>query len=132
MIFTADKERDIIDKLAEENRNLKSQIEELQNDLKTKTENYNLETIVFKEEIKYQTKEKERFFREIQNISNLYNEEIKELKEEIKEKEKLIKAPNIAKEINVEMKELVNNINEKLITIMDMIGEYDDTKGGKQ
>lgn len=85
MIFTPDKERDIIDKLTEENRELKVQIEELQNDLKTK-----------------------------------------ELKEEIKEKEKLIKAPNIAKEINVEMEELVNNINEKLITIMDMIGEYND------
>lgn len=131
MIFTADKERDVIDKLTEENRKLKIQIQELQNDIKTKTENYNLETLVFKEEIKYQTKEKERFFREIQNISNLYNKEIKELKEEIKEKEKLIKAPNIAKEINVEMEELVNNINEKLITIMDMIGEYDDTEGGK-
>jgi len=126
MIFTADKERDIIDKLTAENRKLKIQIQELQNDLKSKTENYNRETLVFKEEIAYQTKEKERFFREIQNISNLYNEEIKELKEEIKEKEKLIKAPNIAKDINVEMKELVNNINEKLITIMDMIGEYDD------
>lgn len=126
MIFTADKERDIIDKLTEENRNLKIKIQELQNDLKTKEENYNRETIVFKEEIKYQTKEKERFFREIQNVSNLYNKEIKELKEEIKEKEKLIKAPNIAKEINMELKELVNNINEKLISIMDMIGEYDD------
>lgn len=126
MIFTADKERDIIDKLTAENRKLKIQIQELQKDLKSKTENYNRETLVFKEEIAYQTKEKERFFREIQNISNLYNEEIKELKEEIKEKEKLIKAPNIAKDINVEMKELVNNINEKLITIMDMIGEYDD------
>lgn len=126
MIFTADKERDMIDKLTEENRELKVKIEELQNDLKTKEDMNKLQTTVFKGEIAYQTKEKERFFREIQNISNLYNEEIKELKEEIKEKDALIKSPDIAKEINEEMKDLVNIVNEKLVSIMDMIGEYDD------
>lgn len=131
MIFTADKERDIIDKLTGENKILKEQIESLQLELETKKENYNRSSIVFKEEIEYQREEKEKYLREIQNINNFYYWRIKELKEEIKEKEKLIKAPNIAKEINVEMEELVNNINEKLITIMDMIGEYDDTEGGK-
>lgn len=131
MIFTADKERDIIDKLTGENKILKEQIESLQLELETKKENYNRSSLVFKGEIEYQRKEKEKYLREIQNINNFYYWRIKELKEEIKEKEKLIKAPNIAKEINVEMEELVNNINEKLITIMDMIDEYDDTEGGK-
>lgn len=39
MIFTADKERDIIDKLTAENRILKEQIENLQSELETKKEN---------------------------------------------------------------------------------------------
>lgn len=126
MIFTADKERDIIDKLTAENRILKEQIKGLQLELETKKENYNRSSIVFKEEIEYQRKEKEKYFREIQNISNLYNSQIMELKEEIKEKDALIKSPDIAKEINEEMKDLVNIVNEKLVLIMDMIGEYDD------
>lgn len=126
MIFTADKERDIIDKLTAENRILKEQIKGLQLELETKKENYNRSSIVFKEEIEYQRKEKEKYFREIQNISNLYNSQIMELKKEIKEKDALIKSPDIAKEINEEMKDLVNIVNEKLVLIMDMIGEYDD------
>ena len=126
MIFTADKERDIIDKLTGENRILKEQINDLQSELEKKKENYNCSSIVFKEEIEYQRKEKEKYFREIQNISNLYNSQIKELKEEIKEKDALIKSPDIAKELNEEMKDLVNIVNEKLISMMDMIGEYDD------
>lgn len=126
MIFTADKERDIIDKLTAENKILKEQIENLQSELETKKENYSRSSIVFKQEIEYQRKEKEKYFREIQNISNLYNSQIRELKEEIKKKDALIKSPDIAKEINEEMKDLVNIVNEKLVSMMDIIGEYDD------
>lgn len=121
MIFTADKERDIIDKLTGENRILKEQIENLQLELETKKENYNRSSIVFKEEIEYQRKEKEKYFREIQNISNLYNKQIKELKEENEIQKELIETPKNAEIILEELTNMIYTIEETTMKINKLL-----------
>lgn len=121
MIFTADKERDIIDKLTGENRILKEQIENLQTELETKKENYNRSSIVFKQEIEYQRKEKEKYFREIQNISNLYNKQIKELKEENEIQKELIETPKNAKIILAELTNMIYTIEETTMKINKLL-----------
>lgn len=121
MIFTADKERDIIDKLTAENRILKEQIENLQLELETKKENYNRSSIVFKGEIEYQRKEKEKYFREIQNISNLYNKQIKELKEENEIQKELIETPKNAEIILAELTNMIYTIEETTMKINKLL-----------
>lgn len=121
MIFTADKERDIIDKLTGENRILKEQIENLQTELETKKENYNRSSIVFKQEIEYQRKEKEKYFREIQNISNLYNKQIKELKEENEIQKELIETPKNAEIILAELTNMIYTIEETTMKINKLL-----------
>lgn len=121
MIFTADKERDIIDKLTGENRILREQIENLQLELETKKENYNRSSLVFKEEIEYQRKEKEKYFREIQNISNLYNKQIKELKEENEIQKELIETPKNAKIILAELTNMIYTIEETTMKINKLL-----------
>lgn len=121
MIFTADKERDIIDKLTGENRILKEQINDLQLELETKKENYNRSSLVFKEEIEYQRKEKEKYFREIQNISNLYNKQIKELKEENEIQKELIETPKNAEIILAELTNMIYTIEETTMKINKLL-----------
>lgn len=121
MIFTADKERDIIDKLTEENRSLKEQINDLQLELETKKENYNRSSLVFKEEIEYQREEKEKYFREIQNINNFYYWQIKELKEEIEKQKELIEAPKNAEIILAELKNMIYTIEETTMKINKLL-----------
>ena len=121
MIFTADKERDIIDKLTGENRILKEQIKDLQLELETKKENYNRSSIVFKEEIEYQREEKEKYFREIQNINNFYYWKIKELKEEIEKPKELIEAPKNAEIILAELKNMIYTIEETTMKINKLL-----------
>ena len=121
MIFTADKERDIIDKLTGENRVLKEQINDLQLELETKKENYNRSSLVFKEEIKYQRKEKEKYFREIQNISNLYRKQIKELKEENEIQKELIETPKKAEIILAELTNMIYTIEETTMKINKLL-----------
>lgn len=121
MIFTADKERDIIDKLTGENRILKEQIKDLQLELETKKENYNRSSIVFKEEIEYQREEKEKYFREIQNINNFYYWKIKELKEEIEKQKELIEAPKNAEIILAELKNMIYTIEETTMKINKLL-----------
>lgn len=121
MIFTADKERDIIDKLTAENRILKEQIENLQTELETKKENYNRSSIVFKQEIEYQRKEKEKYFRKIQNISNLYNKQIKELKEENEIQKELIETPKNAEIILAELTNMIYTIEETTMKINKLL-----------
>lgn len=121
MIFTADKERDIIDKLTGENRVLKEQINDLQLELETKKENYNRSSLVFKEEIEYQRKEKEKYFREIQNISNLYNKQIKELKEENEIQKELIETPKNAEIILAELTNMIYTIEETTMKINKLL-----------
>lgn len=121
MIFTADKERDIIDKLIVENRILKEQIENLQTELETKKENYNWSSIVFKQEIEYQRKEKEKYFREIQNISNLYNKQIKALKEENEIQKELIETPKNAEIILAELTNMIYTIEETTMKINKLL-----------
>lgn len=121
MIFTADKERDIIDKLTGENRILKEQIKDLQLELETKKENYNRSSIAFKEEIEYQREEKEKYFREIQNINNFYYWKIKELKEEIEKQKELIEAPKNAEIILAELKNMIYTIEETTMKINKLL-----------
>ena len=121
MIFTADKERDIIDKLTGENRILKEQIKDLQLELETKKENYNRSSLVFKEEIEYQRKEKEKYFREIENITNLYNKQIKELKEENEIQKELIEAPKNAEIIITELTNMIYTIEETTMKINKLL-----------
>lgn len=121
MIFTADKERDIIDKLTGENRVLKEQINDLQLELETNKENYNRSSLVFKEEIEYQRKEKEKYFREIQNISNLYNKQIKELKEENEIQKELIETPKNAEIILAELTNMIYTIEETTMKINKLL-----------
>nr|DAK04641.1 MAG TPA: hypothetical protein [Caudoviricetes sp.] len=121
MIFTADKERDIIDRLTGENRALKEQINGLQLELETKKENYNRSSIVFKEEIEYQRKEKEKYFREIENITNLYNKQIKELKEENEKQKELIEAPKNAEIILAELTNMIYTIEETTMKINKLL-----------
>ena len=121
MIFTADKERDIIDKLTGENRILKEQIKDLQLELETKKENYNRSSIAFKEEIEYQREEKEKYFREIQNINNFYYWKIKELKVEIEKQKELIEAPKNAEIILAELKNMIYTIEETTMKINKLL-----------
>lgn len=121
MIFTADKERDIIDKLTGENRVLKEQINGLKLELETKKENYNRSSIVFKEEIEYQRKEKEKYFREIENITNLYNKQIKELKEENEIQKELIETPKNAEIILAELTNMIYTIEETTMKINKLL-----------
>lgn len=121
MIFTADKERDVIDKLTEENRILKEQINDLQLELETKKENYDRSSLIFKEEIEYQRKEKEKYFREIENITNLYNEQIKELKEKNEIQKELIETPKNAKIILAELTNMIYTIEETTMKINKLL-----------
>ncbi len=121
MIFTADKERDIIDKLTEENRSLKGQIESLQFELKSKDEIYSESKIILKDELKYQTKEKEKYFREIENITNLYNKQIKELKEENEIQKELIETPKNAEIILAELTNMIYTIEETTMKINKLL-----------
>lgn len=121
MIFTADKERDIIDRLTGENRALKEQINGLQLELETKKENYNRSSIAFKEEIEYQCEEKEKYLREIQNINNFYYWKIKELKEENEKQKELIEAPKNAEIILAELTNMIYTIEETTMKINKLL-----------
>lgn len=128
MIFIADKERNIIDRLTGENRALKEQINGLQLELETKKENYNRSSIAFKEEIEYQREEieyqreeKEKYFREIQNINNFYYWQTKELKEEIEKQKELIEAPKNAEIILAELKNMIYTIEETTMKINKLL-----------